>query len=106
MSIASWMNQSIYVAAVTGIDQFGKPLYGPAVLRKVRVELGNRMVTRSTGEESVSRARFWCETPIGLTDRVWLPGASTADAESSSLPIDVSSVTDKNGGRTLYKVAL
>jgi hypothetical protein len=105
VSLTSWLTQTAYVAAVTGIDQFGKPLYGPAMARKVRVELGNRMVTNARGEESMARARLWCESAINLTDRVWLPGSATTD-EAAFLPINVSSVSDKPGARTLFKVEL
>ena len=104
MSVASWLTQTAYVASVTAIDQFGTPTYGAPVARKVRVETGVRMVTNARGEESPSNARIWCLQPVAITDRIWLPGLNSSIAELSATPISVSSVADKVGARTLYKV--
>lgn len=106
MSLASWLTQTAYVASVTSTDAYGKPVYGAAVARKVRVEQARSMVLKSTGEEAVAHHRLWCLDALALTDRVWLPGASAANAELSQLPLAVSSVSDKTGSRTLYKVEL
>ena len=106
MSLASWMTQTAYVAALTGIDQWGKPVYGPPVARKVRIEQSRRMVLNARGEEVPSNHRLWCLTEIAITDRVWLPGASTSDVEKSLAPMSVASVSDKAGGRTLFRVEL
>lgn len=106
MSIASWLTQTAYVAPVTGIDAWGKPTYGAPVARKVRVESLRRMVTNAQGEESVSNHRLWSLDPIALTDRVWLPGANTASAEASNVPLSVAATSDKVGSRTLYRVDL
>jgi hypothetical protein len=104
MSLASWLTQTAYVASVTGVDQYGKPTYGSPVARKVRVELGTRMVTNARGEESPSKARLWCLQSVAITDRVWLPGADRTNAEMSGAPLAVSSVSDKSGSRTLCRV--
>jgi hypothetical protein len=102
--IASWLNQTVYVASVTGIDAYGKPTYGTPTARKVRLELIRRMVLKATGEEAVANHRLWTLSAINLTDRIWLPGANTSLAEQSNLPMTLSSSPDKSGSRTLYKV--
>lgn len=104
MSIASWLTQTAYVASVTSTDQYGKPIYGTPVARKVRVELGSRMVTNAQGEESPSSVRLWCLQSVAITDRVWLPGIDRTNAELSGTPLAVSSVSDKSGSRTLCRV--
>jgi hypothetical protein len=106
MSLASWLTQTAYVASVTSTDQYGKPIYGTPVARKVRVELGTRMVTSAQGEESPSSVRLWCLQSVAITDRVWLPGVDRTNAELGGTPLAVSSVGDKPGSRTLYKVEL
>jgi hypothetical protein len=106
MSMASILRETAYVASVTSTDAHGKPIYGPPVARKVRTEQLRRMVVSASGEEAVSNHRLWCATPIALTDRIWLPGASTSSAEASNLPITVTTVSDFSGARTLCKVEL
>jgi hypothetical protein len=63
-------------------------------------------VTKASGEEAVSSHRFWCLEAINLTDRVWLPGESTASPEASHVPLTVSSASDFAGATTLWKVEL
>lgn len=106
MSIEAWLTKTAYVAALTGIDQWGKPVYGPPVARKVRVEEQRRMVLTARGEEVPSNHRLWCLSAIAITDRVWLPGTSTSDVEKSLTPLSIASVSDKPGSRTLFKVEL
>lgn len=104
MNFAAWLTQTVNVAPVSGIDQYGKPTYGPPVARQVRLEQRRTMVTTGRGEEAVANHRLWCAEPINLTDRIWLPGLSTADNEAAKLALTVSSSSDKPGARTLYKV--
>jgi len=106
MSLARILNQTAYVASVTSLDAYGKPTYGTPVARSVRVEVKRQAVTNARGEEAVANHRLWCLEAIALTDRVWLPGASTASAEASNVPLTVSSCSDFGASRTLYKVEL
>lgn len=106
MSLARILRESAYVASVTSTDSRGNPVYGTPSVRKVRVERSQRMVMNARGEETPSSHRLWCLSPIALTDRVWLPGANTASAEASHLPLSVSAVSDFGGSRTLYRVDL
>lgn len=106
MSLARILNQTAYVASVTGLDAYGKPTYGTPVARSVRVEARRQATTNARGEEAISNHRLWCLEPIALTDRVWLPGASTASAEASNVPLSVNSAGDFAGNRTLYRVEL
>ena len=106
MSLASILNQTIYVASVASLDGYGKPTYGTPVARSVRVEARRQAVTTARGEEAVSNHRLWCLTEINLTDRVWLPGKNQSVAEESNVPLTVSSCSDFSASRTLYKVEL
>ena len=106
MSIASWLRQTAYKASVTGTDGYGKPAYGAPVAVPVRVELDSRMVRNAQGEQVQSTHKLWSLTAISITDRVWLPNASTADANASKLPLAVNAVGDKAGARTLFEVWL
>lgn len=106
MSIASWLRQTAYKASVTGTDVYGKPSYGTPIAVPVRVELESRMLRTAQGEQVQSSHKLWSLTGIALTDRVWLPGASTADPNAAKLPLAVNAVGDKRGGRTLFEVWL
>lgn len=106
MSLARILNQTAYVATVTSTDSYGKPIYGTPAARSVRVEQKRQMATNARGDEVTSSHRLWCLQAINLTDRVWLPGSSTASADASFLPIAVSSVSPFDGSRTLYRVDL
>lgn len=106
MSLASILRESAYVASVASTDSRGNPVYGTPVLRKVRVERGQRMVRNARGEEASSSHRLWCLEAVNITDRVWLPGASTSSAEASFTPLAISAVGDFAGARTLYRVDL
>lgn len=106
MNLARVLNQTAYVASVTGTDARGKPSYGAPVARKVRAEVRRTMVIKATGEEAVSTHRFWCVETVNLTDRVWLPGEDSSSAEASHLPLAVESASDFAGATTLWKVQL
>lgn len=106
MSLASWMVQTAYVASVTATDSYGKPTYETPRSIGVRVQAQRRMVKSPKGEEAVSNHVLWSLSPVLLTDRLWLPGASTTSAEASNVPLAVTSVPDKTGARTIYKVEL
>lgn len=106
MSLASWFRQSIGVASATGVDGYGKPTYAAARTVAARVEGQARMVRSSTGEEQLANHVIWTTEPLLVTDRIWLPGYSTATVEGSRLPLAVKSTPDKTGSRTLYRVDL
>jgi hypothetical protein len=106
VSLSSWMVQTIGLASVTGVDAYGKSSYQTPRTVKARVQPQRRMVTTSSGAEAMSNHLIYTEVPVLLTDRVWLPGESTASAEASRVPISVTTSLDKSGSRTLYKVEL
>lgn len=106
MSLASWMTSTISLASETGKDAYGKPSYETPRQVKARVESTRRIVRNPRGEESVSNHRIYTLAPVLLTDRIWLPGASTSSADASNLPLSVQATPDKSGARVLYAVDL
>lgn len=106
MSLASWFRQTAYLASLASQDSYGTPTYGAARAMPCRVELVRRLVKRATGEEAVSTHTLYTLTPVALTDRIWLPGVSTATADGARSPITVQATSDKAGVRTLYQVEL
>lgn len=106
MSLSSWLTQTAYRAAVTGTDSYGRPSYGTPASFRVRVELEVRMVRNAQGEEVQSTHKLWSLTPVSVTDRLWLPGTDSTNADVSKLPLAVNAVGDKSASRTLYEVRL
>jgi hypothetical protein len=106
MSIASWMTSTIYLASAAGKDAYGKPSYEAPRAVKARVESTRRLVRNARGEEAMSNHRIYTLAMVLLTDRVWLPGASTSSPDASHLPLSVQATPDKTGARILYAVDL
>lgn len=106
MTLASWMTATISLASVVSRDAYGKATYEAPRQARARVESVRRVVRNAQGEESVSSHTIYTLSPVTLTDRLWLPGASTASADASNLPLAVTATPDKSGGRVLYRVEL
>lgn len=104
MSLSSWFVSTVNVASAAGIDAKGRATFGAPRAIKARVQGQRRMVRTSTGEESVSNFIVWTDQPVLLTDRLWMPGSSTAQVEGSLVPLAITVSPDKTGARTLYKV--
>lgn len=103
MSLQSFMGETVYVASVTGVDAYGKATYETPRAISARVEPRRMMVRNARGEEAVSNFRIYSLVPVLLTDRLWMPGADSAVAEDSNVPISVSTSKDMRGLRALYR---
>lgn len=106
MNLSAWFRDTVSVASVTGKSAYGDPTYGAPRTVAARLESARRLVRSGRGDDLVSNHRLFTTTPIVLSDRVWLPGASTADANASVKPITVESTHDKSGGFSIYMVTL
>ena len=106
MSIAGFLTQTVYLASATGKDNYGKQTYETPRAVVARVEGQRRLVRKSTGDEAVANHRIYTLAPVLLTDRIWIPGADSAQLEQSALPLTVESSGDKTNSRTLYRTDL
>lgn len=106
MSIASWLQQTVHVASVTGVDTYGKSVFGAPRAVRARVEGTRRLVRRTNGDEALANHVVYLLEEVRLTDRLWLPGKNSALANESNAPLAVHSTPDKSGGRVLWKVEL
>lgn len=106
MTLASWFQWEARVASVAGVDSYGTPTFGQPRSLWCRWQQLRRMARRANGEEVVVNHVLYTDAPVQLTDRVWLPGASTSNTEAARSPISVTASPDKTGSRTLYKVEL
>jgi len=106
MIIAGWLVSSVSVAPETTRDTYGKPAYGTRRSVKCRIQPQARYVTNARGEDARSSWRIYCEDPIGLSERVWLPGTNTSVDEGSYLPLAITISNDRGNSRHLYAVDL
>lgn len=73
--MADFLPHLISIEPYSGQDRFGEPSFGTAVVYKGRVELKNRMVRDSLGQERVSRGKIFLNTQTipSSKDRITLP---------------------------------
>ena len=106
MNIAHWLRQEITVAPMTGVNIHGEPQYGPQRKIKARVEASLRKVVNSDGQEVLSDHQIFVLEPIGLQDRIWLPGTDPADVTQARRPLAVRGAVDKSGRTAFWVVDL
>lgn len=104
MDVASMLRDTITIAPFTGRDGGTKPTYGAQVTAAARVENKQTMVRDAEGQEVLSSTTLATLTSIGSQDRVWFPGADTADNNQARTPLSVVSATELLGGQTLFQV--
>lgn len=106
MDPRSWFRETITVASVASVGLRGVPVLGPQRQVKARVERVSRFLRTTTKQEVVSSHKVYTATEILPTDRVWLPGANTTDANAARIPAALTSTPDRSGAFTLYEVDL
>jgi hypothetical protein len=95
--------QTVYVAARTGVDGYGKRTYGTAAERNARVIGHVEMIRDANGKEVVSAQQVILEALINITDKLWLPGEDPA-VDPGRVPIAVMERVDENGATDHVKV--
>jgi hypothetical protein len=100
------LTHTVYVASFASVDEYGESTYGAARAVKARVQAQRRNVRGPTGDEVVSSHVIYTADEVKASDRIWLPGASTASAEASNVPLTITSSPHPSDGRTLWKVEL
>ena len=103
MSFAGMLTQEILVQAYSGRNNFGEPQYAAATSPlKARVESSMEVIRDKNGEERVSETQVVTGVPVGLYDRVWLPGKDTSSNEESLTPMNVKTAQTPNGSLVIY----
>lgn len=104
MNVDSWLVDTITIAPFLDRDGDGDPSFGAQFTAPARVEFKQTRVVGPDGQEVVSDTRVATKQSIGTQDRVWLPGASTADTNAARLAL--ASQNAKNHGQdlTLFEV--
>lgn len=105
MSFAAMLTQSIKVQAYSGRNNFGEPQYSASTSTlKARVESSMEVIRDKNGEERVSETQVVTGIPVGLYDRVWLPGTDDSRNEESLTPMNVKTAQTPNGSLVMYHI--
>ncbi len=102
---AHLMTDTVTVASVTAIDAGATKTYGAQVEIAARVEPMAGTVQDAAGVAREAKTYIVSESEIMLSDRVWPPGADTADANEAERVITVASASTPDG-YTLYEAWL
>lgn len=89
MNLSHWFVDTVTIARSTGVGSAGDPSFAAQTTIKARVEYGGTIVASQSGEEIRSDVSIASHEEIKNTDRIWLPGANTADTGESRRPIQV-----------------
>lgn len=106
MNIESYMVDTVTIKSVTSRDGAGDPVFGSARTIKARVEDGGLIFRDSDGNEIQPEHTFTTQSEVKLTDRVWLPGDDTTDANASKRPLIVRRARRRDGSGGHYEVSL
>ena len=96
--------QLITYAVLTGRDAHGKPMLGPVVTARARVQPSRRLIRDANGNEHLSAHVVYTDAPLTLQHRVWLPGEDVADFNRARRPVAVDEFVDGAGSVRLRKV--
>lgn len=103
MNAASWLIDTVTVKRQTGIDNFGDPSFGAAREVRARVETTDALVTGTDGDDKQARFVVVTAEALDVEDRIWLPGADTADATEALRPLTVKTARTKLGDYQLWE---
>jgi len=99
------MVDTVTLASVTGIDSAMAKTYGAQTEIDARVEKAVGTVQDPTGVEREAKTYIVSESEIKLSDRVWPPGADTAEVNEAERVIAVAEASTPDG-YTLYEAWL
>lgn len=107
MDISDLLKQSVGWAPKSGLNAAGEATYGTVQTLAARVEdRPTRIRQSASGTEAQSSSEVWVTTQVGLGDRLWLPGANTANAREAREVLEVVAEPDLDGVVSFWKVSL
>ena len=93
--------QTIDVATAAATrDAQGQPTWGSPASRSVRVERSDKVIPGPGGEELRTSHVIFTTAAIGLDDRIWMPGDSSATASLARRPMRVEPIPGELSGDT------
>jgi hypothetical protein len=102
VNVASWLNDTITLAARTGLAASGNPSYGtPQTGVPARVEIKTKAVVNAQGERVFASHWLMTQTEVKVEDRIQL-----SEESFYRRAIAVAEGKDKRGAVTHYEVWL
>lgn len=108
MNVDHRMREVVTVAPFTGRDASGDPTYGAQTTMSAWIVRETTTVRLDDGSEveSVTKVLTPASSVIGKADRVWLPGANTANANEARTAITIGPVRSLDGDVVMNRTFL
>lgn len=80
-ALKAMLTETIGHAAYTGMDQYGKPTYGPVIQRPARIQYKVTVIANAQGQQRTSTTTAYTDGDfvVNVRDQIFLPD-STAPA--------------------------
>lgn len=72
--IGHLLNQFALHYAKAGVNEYNEPTFGPPLTINVRFEQAQKLVKDESGQDVISEARLYSESPINLGDKIGYNG--------------------------------
>ena len=106
MAIGQMLSDTIYHAALSGVDDDGQLSYSTASAVAAKVQERDEEMSAGNEQFVSYKAEIVTLTEIRRGDRVWLPGDSSSNVDLAHTPTSVQSATGLGSGETVYKVMI
>lgn len=100
---APLMTHTVTLAAASSVSNFSDVTYAAQTTIKARVEHRRTLAIDASGNRVSAEHTVISESEIKLSDRVWLPGDDTSEANEARRPISVGNADIPGSGYTLYE---
>lgn len=101
------LNQVVTVQSQDGVNwSTGEPSWGTPRTVRCRIESKLQMVRKPDNTEVQSISTLYTDEPIGIGDRIWLPGENTSDPNVAHTPINILGTPDLAGRPCLWTIFL
>ena len=100
------LRETISVASASSVDAAGDISYAAPATRSARVVNVRDTVENNDGTILKTTVAIITEAAIALSDRVWLPGDSSADATLARVPRYIERAIDEFGNLDFYRTKL
>jgi hypothetical protein len=97
-SYSGMMLQLFGLAAYSSTDARGRESFGTPAQYRCRYQPLAKLLTNTDGQRVLSTGIIYTEQPVSVLDRVWPPGANTANLALSRKPISVATHYDLESG--------
>lgn len=103
MNVDHLLTKTITIAAFTGRDANGDPTYAAQTTTSARVNKETQTIRTEDGLDVESSTVLYTPIALGKNDRVWLPGADTANVGAALTVIRCGPIDDLHGSTVMHR---